>query len=110
MMSGMLGHFVLIVDGVNFLVRVIHKYVLRPRLGALDCAFPRSLVRCLRAALGVGDVACPAAVARHGQRPGEQGGGYCRRKTDLHDLSSYNTTVASTFTARRPSVATRLAP
>src|SRR5262245_59297360 len=72
--SGVSRHFVLIVDGVDLLVRVVDEHVFGAVfLDALGRAFAGLGVSALDAALAVGNPAGPAAIGGHGQSCGKQG-------------------------------------
>jgi hypothetical protein len=71
-MAGMGRYFVLVIDGIDFLVGVVHENVFGAFLDALHGTFFRACVGSFGAALAVRDVSGPTAIARHCQNAGEK--------------------------------------
>src|SRR5262245_23085749 len=86
MMTGVRRHFVLVVEGVDFLVRVVDENILCAMFfDALGGALAGFGVSALDAALAVGNPAGPAAIGGHGHSCGKQGrcGDGCKSKFHL---------------------------
>src|SRR5215475_9416841 len=100
MVSCVSSDLVLSINGVNFLVGVIHEHVLcAVFLDALGGAFAGLVVRAFDAALAVRDVSGPAAVGCHGESGCKES---CRReccKTYFHNSPSWNCSAGKSRSA-----------